>query len=196
MGRYDDIDYDPYCEEEETEKEVTRTRVVVARKARGGVRPGDLVQVTDGFTYEPNGKRTGYLARRSLVLVSADGTRVHDWHVGWVMKYHGHRLSAVQRAAVEAVIAAKAEEARLEREAREARLAAEEAARKAHRDMMSALRAAKTGDRVDYEGRAYELVEHTYRLVAEGYGEVDLSYIVNIARIRDAGTGEVRTVRT
>ena len=195
MG-YRDYDYDYDRDEEETEKEVTRSRVVIARKARGSVRPGDLVQVTDGFTYEPGGKRTGYIARRSLVLVGADGDRVHTMHVGWVLKYYGHRLSAVQRAAVEAVIAAKAEKARVEREAAEARRLAEEAARKAQADMMSALRAAKAGDKVRYDGREYELVEHSYRLVAEGYGEVDLSYVVNIARIRDAGTGEIRAVRT
>lgn len=189
MG-YRDYDYD---DEEETEKEVTRTRVVVARKARGSIKPGDLVSITDGFTYEPGGKRTGYIARRSLVLVGADGTRVHTLHAGWVLKYHCHRLSAVQRAAVEAVIAAKAEKSRIEREAREARLLAEATARKAQVDTVSALRAAKAGDKVRYDGRDYELVEHSYRLVAEGCGEVDLSYVVNIARLR-ASDGAVHAV--
>ena len=190
MERYD---YDRYDRDEETEKEVTRTRVVVARLARGTISPGDLVEITDGFTYEPGGKRTGYIARRSLVLVGAAGTRVHRTHAGWVLRYYGHRLSAVQRAAVEAVIAAKAEKSRIEREAREARLLAEATARKAQTDTVSALRAAKAGDTVRYDGRDYELVEHSYRLVAAGSGEVDLSYTVNIARLR-ASDGAVHAV--
>ena len=182
MGyRYDD---------DTEENEVTRTRVVVARKARGSIRPGDLVRVTDGFTYAPGGARTGYIARRSVVLVSADGSRITD--AVSALRY-SHRLNAVQRAAVEARVAEMEEKARIEREAADARRLAESAARKAHSDMMSALRAAKAGDMVRYDGHDYELVEHSYRLIASGYGEVDLSYTVNIARLR-ASDGAVRAV--
>jgi hypothetical protein len=178
--------YDDDRDEEETEKEVTRTRVVVARKGRYGIAPGDLVSITDGFTYAPGGARTGYTASRSLVLVGADGTRVHTMHAGWVLRLYGHRLSAVQRAAVEAVIAAKAEKSRIEREEREARLLAEGA-------LLKTVRAAKAGDTVRYDGIDYELVEHSYRLHVAGYGDVDLSYTVNTARLR-ASDGAVRTV--
>jgi hypothetical protein len=107
-------------------------------------------------------------------------------HAGWVLRLYGHRLSAVQRAAVEAVIAAKAEKSRIEREEREARLLAEGA-------LLKTVRAAKAGDTVRYDGIDYELVEHSYRLHVAGYGDVDLSYTVNTARLR-ASDGAVRTV--
>lgn len=108
-------------DEETVEETVERLRVVTARKARGDIRPGDLVRVSDGFTYEVGGRRTGYLPRRSVVLVSADGSRVHGYYIGWVLREHGHRLSAVQREAAEAFVAAREEKARVEREAAEAR---------------------------------------------------------------------------
>jgi hypothetical protein len=183
MGHYDyfgynPVDYDPSDgydrdEDEVTEKVATRTRVRVARKARGNIRTGDLIQVTDGFTYEVGGGRTGYLRQTSAVLVSADGSWVHPWYAVVVRECYNHRLNAVQRTAVEAVIAAQAEAARLEREA--ARLT-----REAHQARI-ALRAAKAGDKVDVDGRAFEVL--------------DLSHTENFARVRDAETGEVRTFR-
>lgn len=57
-------------ENTEPEEQETRTsRTVTARKARyvgtsREIRPGDKVRVTSGFTYEPNGRRTGYLPKR------------------------------------------------------------------------------------------------------------------------------------
>lgn len=65
-GGYDSDDAEP----EEQEKVVSK--VVTARKARfvgmfGEIRPGDKVRVTSGFTYQPNGPRTGYFRRYSRV---------------------------------------------------------------------------------------------------------------------------------
>jgi len=65
----DPEDWCPQCEtgrdECKCERRVETDKVVTARKARPGngrfeVRPGDRVLVTSGFTYEPNGPRTGY----------------------------------------------------------------------------------------------------------------------------------------
>lgn len=53
-------------EEEGSEQETSKTKVVIARKARnqghwyGEIRPGDQVSVTSGFTYLSGGGRTGY----------------------------------------------------------------------------------------------------------------------------------------
>ena len=78
--RYDD--YDRYGDYDEPEcqgtwddcegcelcvKETSTTRVVVARKAKGSVQPGDLVAVETGFTYQVGGPRMGYFTRRRIV---------------------------------------------------------------------------------------------------------------------------------
>lgn len=187
MGRYADYDRDD-CEEE-TEKQVTRTRVVVARKARGSIKPGDLVEITDGFTYEVGGARTGYLRRCAMVLASADGTVVNEYLAERVLKHHGRRLSAVQRAAVETVVASKAEKARIAREKAEA-------ARREYVDLMRVLRGAKYGDRLTYRDRDCVFVEHAQLRVASFYEDVDLTYTTNIARIRDVATHEVIAIHT
>lgn len=58
----------PWEEEEEDEEQtVSRSKLVIARKARGDILPGDCVQVTTGFSYEKDGPRTGYFKREELV---------------------------------------------------------------------------------------------------------------------------------
>jgi len=42
-------------------------KLVIARKARGNILPGDCVQVTTGFSYEKDGPRTGYFRSERLV---------------------------------------------------------------------------------------------------------------------------------
>lgn len=72
-GYYDPNDYCRECESHtddcECDRETTTSKTVVARKARyvgtaSEVKVGDKVRVTSGFTYKPNGPRTGYLAKR------------------------------------------------------------------------------------------------------------------------------------
>jgi hypothetical protein len=62
----DDVDPD------EQEQTVETVKYVIARKARkvgtpSEIRPGDRVRVTSGFTYEPNGPRTGYFRHYRMV---------------------------------------------------------------------------------------------------------------------------------
>lgn len=67
-GAYDCERCRPGCndrEDEPVEGTVETSKAVTARKARytgkaAEIRPGDRVQVTNGFTYEVNGPRTGY----------------------------------------------------------------------------------------------------------------------------------------
>jgi hypothetical protein len=54
-------------EEDDEERSVQRTKLVIARKARGHILPGDCVRVTSGFSYLKDGPRTGYFRHESLV---------------------------------------------------------------------------------------------------------------------------------
>ncbi len=56
-------------DEEQEELEATTSKVVTARKPRhtgtsNEIRRGDRVRVTSGFTYKPDGPRTGYLHKQ------------------------------------------------------------------------------------------------------------------------------------
>jgi hypothetical protein len=54
-------------EEDEEQKNVSSVKLVIARKARGSILPGDCVRVTSGFTYIEDGPRTGYYRSEALV---------------------------------------------------------------------------------------------------------------------------------
>ncbi len=60
-----------FDDDEEDVEETSTAQYRIARKARPGygIRPGDLIRVTTGFTYEKGGPRLGYLAP-SYCLVS------------------------------------------------------------------------------------------------------------------------------
>lgn len=61
----------PWEEDEgkdEGEKQTTsRSKLVIARKARGNILPGDCVRITSGFSYIEDGPRTGYFKWERLV---------------------------------------------------------------------------------------------------------------------------------
>ena len=53
-------EYDEEEDEQEEELATRQSKLVIARKARGHILPGDCVRVTTGFSYKKNGPRTGY----------------------------------------------------------------------------------------------------------------------------------------
>ena len=57
-------------DDEEDVEETSTTQYRIARKARPrcGIRPGDLIRVTTGFTYEKGGPRLGYLTPSYCVV--------------------------------------------------------------------------------------------------------------------------------
>lgn len=57
----------PWEEEDEEDRTAARSRLVIARKARGNILPGDCVRITSGYTYIQNGPRTGYFRREEIV---------------------------------------------------------------------------------------------------------------------------------
>lgn len=87
-----------FCSECDNEKEncecdltAETVKFVTARKERGypgtpgWILPGDRVEVTSGFTYQKNGKRTGYFRNYKLVMrgpswgsFNKDGFKVGD----------------------------------------------------------------------------------------------------------------------
>ena len=163
-----------YCDSEIYE--TSSVRNVIARKARRGILPGDLIQVTSGFTYVDGGERTGYF-RKEKRLVAADGSHVAP-QAEYVARNHP-RLSAPQRAAIEAIIA---EKARL-REAAQA----EQDAMRADK---YALLAARMGSQVQYRGRTYVVVSYDYTLKVY---EIS-SYLLYKFQLKDLETGEIREV--
>lgn len=54
-------------EDEDEEQSTQVSKLVIARKARGRILPGDCVRITSGFTYVEDGPRTGYFKSESLV---------------------------------------------------------------------------------------------------------------------------------
>ena len=73
----------------------TRTRYVVARKARGNILPGDLVAVTTGFDYQKGGPRLGYARRRSARAGYGPLHGATKVGVGWEMGWGKHTFSVV-----------------------------------------------------------------------------------------------------
>jgi hypothetical protein len=70
-GPEDFCDGCPECTETvETSKVVTarapRTEAGRKRRARNGIRPGDLIRVTRGFEYQTGGPRLGYFHKETL----------------------------------------------------------------------------------------------------------------------------------
>jgi hypothetical protein len=162
-----------YYDEREI-KDTSTTKIVIARKARGDIQPGDLVQVTRGFEYEVGGKRTGYFSR-SQRLVAADGSYVAFWAVSF---RDDPRLSALQREAIEESI---------ERAARSrAEIAAQQAALKAEG---RALLGATWGSQVTYRGRTWEVLAIDYYPDAAGFN------LIYKFKLKDIETGEIREAR-
>lgn len=57
----------PPWEEDEEEQSTQRSKLVIARKARGSILPGDCVRITTGFHFVKDGPRTGYFKYERLV---------------------------------------------------------------------------------------------------------------------------------
>jgi len=167
-----------YCNsDDETVRETSSSRFVVARKARRNIQPGDLIQVTSGFTYEPGGKRTGYF-REEKRLVAADGSFVSPQ--AEYLVWNHPRLSATQVAAIDASIA---EKVRL-REAAKAEQAAIQADKQA-------LLTAFYGGKVKYQGRTYVVRYSDYTLKVTDFD----TYFEDKFKLEDVETGEIREQR-
>jgi len=65
---------------EDLEETASTDRFRIARKARPGygVRPGDLIRVTTGFTYEKGGPRLGYLTPSYAVVSIGPASPVYN----------------------------------------------------------------------------------------------------------------------
>jgi hypothetical protein len=189
--------YEDREEPEEEEETTSRTRYVVARKARGSVLPGDLVAVTTGFTYEVDGPRTGYF-KHERVVGYGPGHGPEKMGKGWGTRRGGFAAHHPEHAAFvaerEARLAAeaKAEQERLKAEA-EARRQAREAAHQA-------ICRATTGSVVTYKGQEWtvgarrsKLVMHSNLEYAGGAGDCS---VVGVRTLTHTETGETVEYRT
>lgn len=203
--RYDHDD--DRCREEDCEgcedctEEVSTTKTVVARKARGSILPGDLITVTSGFEYRVNGPRLGYF-RRTYLAGYGPGHGPEKVGLGpsghrrWGLKAvfaKAHPTWVDHVAAREAVVDEAARVANEER----TRLAAEERARlKAER---TALVLATEGDVINYDGGEWVAgptwSKAHYFSNAEYYGHACDAEVRTYRKLTAVGTGEARTVR-
>ena len=146
-------------------EDVSRTKTVIARKARGQIRPGDLVRVTTGFLYQKNGPRLGYYKREYIAGYGPQhgpetmGKGAWQSHGGFakVHPQYAHILDARESAQAEADAQVKAEAQRL----------------KAERDLV---KLAPAGSSVPYQGQEWTLgepyVKASYHSNAEYYGHL------------------------
>ena len=69
MGRYayDNDEVEVTRNVRVTTARAPRTAEGIERRARNGIRPGDRIQVTSGFTYDVGGARTGYYRTEHLL---------------------------------------------------------------------------------------------------------------------------------
>jgi hypothetical protein len=82
---------------ESCEKTAKKLRFVVARKARPGIEPGDLVCQVTGYRYQRHGPRLGYLRTEYQLAAYGPahpperaGRAVPPWWQGWAL-YAGKR---------------------------------------------------------------------------------------------------------
>ncbi|MDB4278050.1 hypothetical protein N9917_00310 [Deltaproteobacteria bacterium] len=191
-GPYEDCEGCEDCTEE-----VSRTKYVLARKARGRILPGDLVRVTTGFSFQRNGgPRLGYFKRESIHGYGPGHGPEQMGKGNWLHRGSFRAVHPDHADFAEAREAAATAKAEAERQAKAERQAAADALSKAER---TAVFTAKEGEQVAYQGRTYTVgswyTKTVYHSGAEYYGELCDASCYSQRRLTDTETGKTREFR-
>ena len=177
-------------EPEPSTKTVYNTTHRIARKARGSIRPGDLIVRITRRTYEVGGPTFEYYTYEG-VHIPVDGSYAHNTlDPAAIRAQFGHRMNAAQHAALDGL------DARLRAERERLRLELQARAEEYRRRTEAVYRATHTryGERFQIEDREYEVVGHGQRLRPVLDPDVIGNETVLTIRFRNTATGEERTL--